>query len=286
MKNYLKLARVHHYIKNFFIFLPIFFSMNLFNSCMLISAIQGFLAFSFMTSVVYIINDLVDIEKDRLHPKKKERPLASGKVSTKGAIIFAVALFLASTVLCICSCNGKFYSIAFPALYFALNIFYCFGGKNIPIVDIAVLASGFLIRLLYGSSITGVEISSWLYLTVLSLSFYLGLGKRRNEIKLGKETRAVLKFYTYEYLDKMMYMFTGMGMIFYSLWCVADSTVLRFSNHMIWTVPIVMLIFMRYSLVVEGDSYGDPVDVILGDKILLSLSGVYAVLLLVLMYIV
>ena len=284
MKNYIKLARVHHYIKNIFIFLPMFFSMNLFNFSMLASCVMGFVAFSLLTSVIYVINDMVDIEKDKLHPKKKERPLASGKIKFKNAIIFAVVLFVASASFCILSCKGNLMCGFFPLVYFALNIFYCFGGKNIPIVDIAILASGFLLRLLYGSFLTGVEISSWLYLTVLAISFYLGLGKRRNEIKLGKETRKVLKFYTYEFLDKMMYMFMAMGIMFYSLWCVADATVLRFSNHMIWTVPLVMLICMRYSLSVEGDSLGDPVDVILGDNILMSLCGIYGAVLLVLMY--
>ncbi len=286
MKNYLKLARVHHYIKNIFIFLPLFFSMNLFNASLFASCILGFVSFSLLTSVIYIINDLVDAPKDRLHPKKKNRPIASGAISPAKAKVFASVLFIVSVIFCLFSCSGNYLCAAFPALYFVFNLCYCFGGKNIPIVDIAILASGFLLRLLYGSVITNVEVSGWLYLTVLAISFYLGLGKRRNEIKLGKETRAVLKFYTYEYLDKMMQMFMAIAIVFYSLWCVADSTALRFSNHMIWTVPVVMLICMRYSLVVEGNSYGDPVDVILNDKILLLLGLLYALLLLVLMYLV
>lgn len=284
MKKYLKLARVHHYIKNIFIFLPLFFSLKLLDGGLFIKCVLGFLGFSFMTSAVYVINDLRDLEKDRLHPKKKLRPIASGDVSVKNAIIFTAFLLILSGIFCALSCGKNYSGYLFVLMYLAFNVFYSFGGKNIPIVDIAVLASGFLLRLLFGSAISGIEISGWLYLTVLAISFYLGLGKRRNEIKLGGETRTVLKYYTYEFLDKMMYMFMAIAIVFYSLWCVTGLTSAKVSDHVIWTVPVVMLICMRYSLIVEGESYGDPVDVILSDKIILMLVGVYAVMMLAFMY--
>ncbi len=280
MKKYLKLARVHHYIKNIFIFFPLFFSHNFLNACMFFKCFIGFLSFSFLTSAVYIINDICDIEKDRMHPKKKMRPIASGEVSVKGAVLFLVFILLLSFALCIWCCWENLFGFVFPLMYLVFNVFYSLGGKNIPIVDIAVLASGFLLRLLYGSSVSGIEISGWLYLTVLALSFYLGLGKRRNELKLGGDTRAVLKYYTYEFLDKMMYMFMAIAIVFYSLWSNAQG----YSDKVIWTVPVVMLICMRYSLIVEGESYGDPVDVILSDKIILALVGIYAVMMFGFMY--
>lgn len=280
MKKYLKLARVHHYIKNLFIFFPLFFSHNLLNSGLFFKCFIGFLSFSFLTSAVYIINDICDIEKDKVHPKKKKRPIASGAVSVKSAVVFLSILVLLSGALCILCCKDNFGGYVFLLMYLIFNVFYSFGGKNIPIVDIAVLASGFLLRLLYGSAVSKIQISGWLYLTVLALSFYLGLGKRRNELKLGGETRAVLKYYTYEFLDKMMYMFMAIAIVFYSLWSNGQS----YSNNVIWTVPIVMLICMRYSLIVEGESYGDPVDVILSDKVILTLVGIYAAMMFGIMY--
>ena len=198
MKNYLKLARVHHYIKNFFVFLPLFFSFKIFDIPNLLITVGGFIAFSLFTSVVYVVNDIRDVNKDRLHPKKCKRPIASGEISEKNAGIFAAILFAAATVFLILSCRNTYMGYVYLILYFGLNLFYSFGGKNLPIVDVAVLASGFLIRLLFGAVICGVEISNWLYLTVVAISFFFALGKRRNELMMGKETRTVLKYYSHE----------------------------------------------------------------------------------------
>ena len=284
MKKYIKLARIHHYIKNLFVFLPLFFGMQLLNVNLLVKCLFGFAAFSLITSCIYIINDIHDIESDKLHPKKKSRPLASGEISVKNGITFAIVLFVFGGIFAVMASGVNIVGYVFLLVYFLLNLIYSFGGKNIPIFDVAVLASGFLIRLLYGAYITGIDISNWLYLTVLSISFYLGLGKRRNELRLGTSTRPVLKFYTYEYLDKMMHMFMAVAIVFYSLWCMADTTVQRLSEDIILTVPVVILIFMRYSLIVERDSFGDPVDVIIKDKILISLILSYFVAMSVFIY--
>ena len=145
-----------------------------------------------------------------------------------------------------------------------------------------ILALGFLIRLLYGASIINVEVSPWLYLTIMSFSFYLGLGKRRNEIiKIGKETRGVLKYYNEEFLDKNMYMCLSISIVFYALWTAFSDNYL-----LIWTVPLFILILMKYSLNIEKDSLGDPVDVVLNDKILIGLILVYGILLFSLIYLV
>jgi len=286
MNNYLKLARVHHYVKNVFILLPLFFSMQLLNMKMLGISILGIVAFSLMASAVYVINDLIDAEKDRQHPKKKLRPIASGAVSEKNAKIFMAILLVLSAIAAFFACKSNPYGYIYLIVYFVLNVFYSKWGKNIPIVDVAILSSGFLLRLMFGASIICVEVSGWLYLTVLAISFYLGLGKRRNELKLGKDTRDVLKYYSYEFLDKMMYMFMAIAVVFYSLWCVDAVTVARFSGRpVLFTVPIVILICMRYSMIVEGDSYGDPVDVVMKDKILIALCAIYAIIVALMLYV-
>lgn len=148
-----------------------------------------------------------------------------------------------------------------------------------PILDVALLVSGFLLRVLFGSAITGISISAWLYLTVLSVSFYLALGKRRNELGCAQdETRKVLKFYTYAFLDKNMQISMALAIMFYSLWSIDAAP------GMIWTVPLVICLCLKYSLTIEGDSTGDPVEVIYQDKALLILGAVLAVAILAIIY--
>ena len=204
--------------------------------------------------------------------------------------ILFFAVFLA-ILCCICtffSCKDNLVSISFIALYFVINVLYSIKLKNYPIVDVTILASGFLLRLLFGASIENIEVSSWLYLTVLTLSFYLGLGKRRNELsRQSDSTRKVLKYYNYEFLDKTIYMFMAIAIVFYSLWCVDPITSQRISSDkIIWSVPLVIIILLRYSFIVEGDSDGDPAEVLLKDKPLIFLALLYFAFVLSLIYLV
>lgn len=286
MKNYLKLMRVHHYLKNVLIFLPLVFSQNLFDVTLLKKTILGFLSFSILSSIVYIVNDIQDVEKDRAHPTKCKRPIASGAVSVKEAYILAVVIAVLGITLNYFACEFDLLGWGFVILYVGLNFAYSMGLKNLPIIDITILVSGFLIRVLYGSAVTAIEVSNWLYLTVISMSFYLGLGKRRNElVTQGSKSRKVLKFYNHDFLDKNMYMCLGLTIVFYSLWCVDSTTIARYSNsNIVWTVPLVMLICMKYSLNVEGNSDGDPVSVLLKDKILMGMVFLYAMIVLFIIY--
>ena len=223
MQEYIKLIRLKHYIKNLLIFLPLIFSGNFFNVQLLILAVCGFLSFSFAASVVYIINDIRDREKDRLHEKKKERPIASGKITVKNAVVTAAVLLAVSLILQGLIQNN-WISYVYVLVYVAVNVGYSFGLKDVALLDITILVSGFLIRVLYGGELIDVEVSNWLYLTVMSASFYLGLGKRRNEIiKVGTESRKVLQYYNKSFLDKNMYMCLGLTIVFYSLWSVDSS---------------------------------------------------------------
>lgn len=283
--NYLKLMRPKHYIKNFLIFLPLLFSGKLLNLSNILITLGGVICFSLMASSIYIINDIKDKDKDRKHKTKCNRPIASGKISVKNAIIFMFVLLILVTVLVIVM-NLSILSIGFLALYFILNLAYSLGLKNIPLIDIIILVSGFVIRVLFGASILSITVSNWLYLTVIAISFYLGLGKRRNEImKTGSNTRKVLKYYTKEFLDKNMYMFLSMTIIFYSLWTTDVDIVSKSNNLLIWTVPLVIVICMRYSMNIEGESDGDPVEVIMHDKVIISLVFLYALSLITILYI-
>ena len=178
MRKYLQLIRIKHYLKNMLIFFPLFFSGNLFDITYLTKILYAFISFCFICSVVYIIKDK---EKDKLHKEKKKRPIASGKVSIKEAYIAITILLILSTVF-FAFAHIDIKNCIYLIIYLIINIFYSFGLKNIPLIDITILVSGFLIRVLYGGAVVNVEISNWLYLTVISMAFYLVIGKRRNEV--------------------------------------------------------------------------------------------------------
>ncbi len=285
LKNILKLMRIKHYLKNGLIFLPLIFNSQLFEIKPLLMTIYGFISFCLISSAVYVINDIKDVEKDKMHKIKKNRPIASGAVSIKEATLLFVVLTISSLCINIFIIK-EFSSIILISLYLILNIIYSLGLKNIPIIDVVILVSGFVIRVIYGASITSIEISKWLYLTVMSGSFFMGFGKRRNEIiKQGDDSRTVLKYYTKDYLDKFMYACLVLTLMFYSLWSVDSTTTAKFGENMIYTIPVVMIIFMKYCLDIERDSYGDPVDVITTDKILMLMVCALAISMYILIYV-
>ena len=285
--KYLRLLRVKHYIKNGLVFLPLFFSKNFSAAEKLTQTLLAFAVFCLLSSAVYIINDIRDAERDQNHPTKRNRPIASGAVGKRTAAVIC-ALLLAGVCVLI-GLTGKGWMVwLVPAIYLIINTAYSMGLKDVPIVDIAILAAGYLLRVLYGSVFTGIAISGWLYLTVIAIAFYLGLGKRRGEILRyapGNDTRPVLKFYNQGFLDKNMLMCVTLGIVFYSLWTVDAVTIARVGGEqLVWTVPLVIIIFFRYSMSIEGKSDGDPVEVVFKDKLLLALVALLGAALCLIVY--
>lgn len=291
---YIRLLRVKHYLKNILILIPFIFGHKLFEIKSYPILLSGFLAFSMICSVVYIINDLRDVEADRKHPIKSKRPIASGQVSVKTAYLICGILILVSMGLYIylwfhLEHEVVIFSLFVLLLYFFMNIWYSVGGgKEIPIVDIIILVSGFLLRVVFGAILTDVKISGWLYLVVITISFYMALGKRRNELKKhqNQNTRGVLAFYNMGFLDKNMYVCQTLAIAFYALWTV-DVQVMNESVNgqwAIWTVPLVIIMAMKYSLDIEGESEGDPIEVILGDKMLIGVGIIYTILMYFIIY--
>lgn len=272
------LLRVKHYLKNGLVFFPLFFAEKLFDIKLLGLAILGVLTFCLISSVVYILNDIRDREKDRLHSTKCKRPIASGTVSVPLAVFEAVLLATVAVVLLILL--GSPQGAVCALLYVGINVAYSFGLKNIPIVDIMLLVSGFVIRLVFGGIICDIQISTWLFVTVICAAFYMGFGKRRGEIiRESAETREVNKRYPLDFLDQQMAVFMTLILVFYSLWCITVQ-----QNNFEWSVIIVMLIFVRYSYLTKNHSDGDPIRVLLGDVFLLILVAVYCVYVFVVIY--
>lgn len=289
LKTLIKLARVKHWLKNFLIFLPLIFSGSLTNLKLFALTLIAFFLFSFVSSVVYILNDINDIENDRKHPQKKNRPLASGAISIKYAYIFLIILLLISMIIGIAISIklNNLYVILIVLSYFILNILYSKKLKNYPIVDVVVIVIGFVLRLLLGSIVTGIEISNWLYLMVMFTGFYFDFGKRRNEfIQCKDESRKVLSKYNKEFLDKNMNVCLTLSIICYSLWCVDETTIIRIGNNLlISSVPFLMIILFIYSLDIEGESGGDPTEVLLNNKFLLMALILYCIYMLLIIYI-
>ena len=282
MKKYWKLMRVHHYMKNLLLLLPLFFSGRMPEGRLFWQGLLAFVAFSLLASAIYIFNDMMDVERDRSHSTKKNRPLASGEISMLAAKTLAgVLLILSFACHFLCGWLSPFspWAVLYLLAYLGLNVAYSRGLKAVPLMDIAILASGYLIRVLYGAALSGILVSNWLYLTVTAAAFYLGFGKRRGELLREGQTREVLAYYSVDYLDKSMYMCLGLVLVFYSLWC-ADPTVLPSVRAggipLVWTVPLVLLICLKYNLNIEKSSDGDPVEVVLHDKWLLALVFLFA----------
>lgn len=279
VNEYAKLLRLKHYIKNILIFLPLFFSGFYTRTEDTLICIVGFFLFCFVTSIIYIFNDISDIEKDKMHDTKRNRPLAAGTISIKSAylVISILIVFVLGLAVLLYYLGINMYALIFPLIYIIINILYSSGLKNIALLDVVILVFGFLIRLFYGGALIGAEVSNWLYLTVMSGAFYMGFGKRRNElIKNKNTTRPVLQYYNKEFLDKNMYVCLTLTIVFYSMWTVDPIVVSRVANRfLIWTVPLVLLIFFQYSLAIEKDYDGDPVEVVFQNKCLLFMILIY-----------
>ena len=286
IQNVLRLMRPRHYIKNLLILVSVTFDRNLFRPAVLAQALLGFGAFCLLASAVYVLNDIRDVEADRQHEIKRARPIASGAVAIPEAWGLAAVLLAASLAVQLAAFGNRGNSLLLMLAYFAVNLGYSLGLKHVPFLDIVLLVLGFVLRVIYGAAIVGSSTSAWVYLTVFSLSFYLGLGKRRNELAKGKDgTRKVLQYYSYEFLDKFMYLCLTLAVTFYALWSADEEVAAKYgTDKLIWTVPMVIIILMKYSADIESSSYGDPVDVISQDKVLLGLCVLFGLAMVGLIY--
>jgi 4-hydroxybenzoate polyprenyltransferase len=295
VKQYIKLVRVQHWIKNFLVFVPVLVGGKNINLTVLRNTSIGVVVFCLLASIIYIVNDIRDIETDRLSERKKNSPLVSGKISVKAAFVVATGIFivfLAGVLFWLVFTNNgmnktnKTIAALILLFYMALNICYSFGLKNIPILDVTVIATGFILRFLLGVAIIGVVASAWFYLIILSAAYYMGFGKRRNEAANAENIpRKVLRLYSVNFLDKNMYVCQTLCIVFYSFWTIDSVTIERLGTHsLVWTVPLMLLIFFKYSFNVEKQSGGDPTMILLKDKVLILLCLLYVAVVFFIIY--
>ena len=288
MKQYLKLIRIKHWLKNFLVFLPLFFNGSILNITLLIQNTIAFLVFCISSSIVYIINDICDLEKDKNHPINKDRPLVSGKI-TVGEALFVLTMFIVILTVGIIYLyleTANIFIVLIPLGYILINILYSKGLKNVAIIDVLILVIGFVLRVVFGAISVNVVTSTYLYLMIIFGSYYLSFGKRRGEIiKNGDKSRLVLSKYSKAFLDKNMYVAYGLSIVSYTLWCVDPEVTLRIGhNYLFLTVLFLMTILQLYSLDIEKDSFADPVDIILSDKLLILTGIAYIIVMALLIY--
>ncbi len=260
----LKSFRPKQWTKNFFVFAAILFSQNIFNMGMFTNVISIFIIFCFLSSSVYLINDVIDVERDKNHPKKKNRPIAAGKLSKGFAVTLAGLLSIACIVI---SFSFNYYTGVVSLIYLIQATFYSLYFKNIVILDILFIAFGFVLRVIVGGLVISVNISVWLLICIILLSLFLALCKRRHEISLlslgAKKHRKILEDYSVELIDQMISIVTASTLVVYSLYTFMASS----NKLLMLTIPFVLYGVFRYLyLVYKKDGGGEPEEIVLKDK--------------------
>ena len=287
LKDLFLSLRPKQWIKNVALFAPLLFSQNLFNKPLLFKTLEAFGLFCLLTGSVYIINDLKDLKEDRLHPVKRNRPLASGRVSPTLAGII-VLIVLAVSFMGAWKLSLPFFKVLMA--YLLLQIVYTFSLKHQVILDIFSIAAGFVLRVVAGGLAIGVQLSPWLLICTTLLSLFLAMAKRRHELIFLKEEasdhRQILKEYSPYLLDQMMGVVTATTLMSYALYTISEETVSKFhTSNLIFTIPFVLYGIFRYLYLVhhkvEG---GHPEDILLTDRpLLLTVLG-WTITVLVVLY--
>ena len=269
MKPIFILIRWQQYLKNLFIFLPLFFAGKITQLDLLVNAIFAFLAFCLVASSVYILNDYKDIAQDKKHPQKKYRPLAAQTISKTHAVLLMIVLFVAGVLLMV---SFSFASLSYLAIYIIINIAYCFGLKNIAVLDIFCIAIGFVLRLFVGSSATDTTLSMWIVIMTFLLALFIVLAKRRDDFLILLDTNSKVRkdigSYNLQFIDAVMMITASVNIVCYILYTVSPSIIERLQSEYLYSTSFfVILGIIRYLQItfVEKNS-SSPTQIVLKDR--------------------
>lgn len=272
IKYYIKLLRVNQWVKNVFIFLPLLFSFRMITFTSAIDLLLAMLGFSLVASSIYIINDWFDIESDRLHPEKKKRPLASGEVSKREGLwlflcVFALGFFIYIVFL------DKPWATLLLGFYFVMNLAYSMKLKRYAIVDIVIVAIGFVIRLFIGGIVAGIYLSHWIIIMTFLLALLLVVGKRKHDVTIFEETgqqmRKSLNGYNSEFLNAIIIVLVTIIMISYIMYAISPEVMKRNGEYLYLTSLFVFVGLLRYLQVLFVKKKGDsPTKLIITDRFL------------------
>ena len=274
--RYSRLIRINNWTKNLIIFSPLFFAGKISNVVLLQQTLISCISFSFLTSFIYILNDYMDLEHDRAHPSKKNRPLASGKVSIAHAGAMAIVLLIVGL--------GIIFQLSIDTFYVSLSyvvtmVAYCLVFRKMALVDIGIIATGFVIRLYVGSTVTGIPNSMWIIIMTFLLALFITLAKRRDDLTrlaINEEnTRESLNGYNITLVDSLIIVLVPIIIVSYILYCTADENITRVGNNLYLTSVFVFFGFVRYlQLIFVKKLGGDPM------KLLYCDAGIQLVLIL------
>ena len=269
------------------VFAALAFSKHLFERGPLLRSLLAFALFCVLSGAVYLLNDVADVERDRRHPTKSRRPIASGQLAVRTAVMIAIGLGLAAL-------GGSWLLgpafLASAACYLALNLLYSFRLKEVVIVDVLSVSLGFVIRAVAGGTAIGVAISDWLLICTVLLALFLSLSKRRHELTSLSGTaaghRAILAEYSPYLLDQMIGVVTASCLMAYAFYTTAEETRQKFqTDRLAWTIPFVLYGIFRYLyLVHQKEKGGSPSDVLLTDRPLLLAVALWAATVVAIVY--
>ncbi|MEP6584512.1 MAG: decaprenyl-phosphate phosphoribosyltransferase [Ginsengibacter sp.] len=286
MKNYISLLRPKDWAKNFFIYIPVFFGGLAFDSEVILKVLQGFACFCMVASSIYIINDYRDMEEDKLHPVKSKRALPAGTIDTSLAIVSAI-IFLIIGLTWAYFIRDKFFFVL--AVYFLLNLGYSFGLKKIAILDILIIAIGFVLRVKAGAVIARIGLSEWLTIMIFLLALFLAIAKRRDDVLIklssGNEMRKAIKGYNLEFINVALSLICAVIIVSYLMYTMSDEVKMRLGTYRLYyTCLFVIAGILRYLQIifVKQDSES-PVKILYKDgfiqaTILLWIISFYIIL--------
>ena len=272
LRGYLRLWRTKHWAKNVFVFMPVPFALAAGGELDVTRFALGLLGFCLTNSAAYAFNDVLDAEHDRKHPEKRDRPVAAGRIRPVEAITSAVILAALGLILTVSS--GSNAAVIIQVIYVVLNVVYSLGGKNVPLLDVFILSTGFVLRVLLGCALIDVTPSSWLLLCSSALALFLSLAKRRGDLArgLGSEQRPALRGYTVEFLNQAIAISATMTLIAYALYSTEAEVLIP--GREFASLPFVLFGVLDYLRVAYlRNAGGSPVDVILSSPALLF-SGI------------
>jgi decaprenyl-phosphate phosphoribosyltransferase len=270
-KLYLQLARPHQFVKNGFVWLPIFFGAKLGDLWALEQTLIAFVAFCFASGGVYVLNDLKDIQEDRRHPAKRNRPLASGAVPPRGAVIFMVGLFFLAALAGSLLPRPDFLLIL--GAYLFLNVAYSYVLKHQAIIDVVCIALGFVLRVLAGGVAAAVPISHWIVIMTFLLAIFLALAKRRDDLLLaadGHAVRCAIDGYSLEFVSTSMAVMAAVIIVAYILYTVSPDTIQKHGTDRLYLTGLWVVVgLLRYmQLALVGNRTASPTKILLQDRFL------------------
>lgn len=273
MKNILLLLRPHQWLKNLFIFLPLFFDRHLLEIDYLMPTLVAFFAYCFAAGSIYCFNDIHDREADRQHPKKRLRPIASGAVSVRaGYTLMALMLVLSITTIWLLPTQSRWQVMAILLFYYAMNIAYCIRLKQIALVDVFIIATGFVLRIAIGGVATHIHLSHWIILMTFLLALFLAFAKRRDDVIIyegtGVKPRANVNRYNLVFMNQAISIVASVTMVCYIMYTVSEEVIRRMDNSLLYATSVFVLAgLMRYlQLTIVDAKSGSPTRVLMKDR--------------------